>query len=47
LDDAPGAERFARLAGALQSNVGQASRLPRSDGSPSEQFVAPRHFTSW
>ena len=24
----------------MQSNVGQASRLPRSDASPSEQFMA-------
>jgi len=30
----------------MQSNVGQASRLPRSDGSPSEQFVAPLRLTS-
>src|SRR5262249_435562 len=27
-------------AGTMRSNVGQASRLPRSDASPSEQFVA-------
>ena len=30
----------------MQSNAGQASRLPRSDGSPSKQFVAPWHLTS-